>query len=255
MLLNWIKKIVLVAVLLLQMGLPQFAGAQYSSSWEEVWNGLTNGSADEALNDIGNCIGNRWDTYMGSTGDADKDNLKERLLNRQLEIAEIYNNVALRVHAMEPKDARKGDAEEALDTAGKVIDDYMCLDLNEEIGDSPRGPVPSESYLSLEEGAVEAINNVNRVFVAPVRPGAVPEGNLIDDFIPQAIRLLFRLATLAIFVSFVVSGVMFVIAFGNEDRVTKAKTMLYMTVLGFAFVVLAFAIVKAITDIDFFSII
>ncbi len=67
--------------------------------------------------------------------------------------------------------------------------------------------------------------------------------------------MLFRLTTLAILVSFVVSGVMLVIAYDNEENVTKAKTMLYFSLVGFAFVALAFAIVTAITKVNYFDLV
>ena len=73
------------------------------------------------------------------------------------------------------------------------------------------------------------------------------------DFIPWIIRTLFRFAFFAIFISFLVSGVMFITAFSTEERVTKAKNILYYSLIGFAFVSLAFAIVKAVTNIDFFG--
>jgi len=78
------------------------------------------------------------------------------------------------------------------------------------------------------------------------------EGDLVSDFIPQLIRQLFRFAWLAVLIAFTVSGVMLVMAHDNDENITKAKGMIYYSLIGFAFVALAFAIVKGVTDIDFF---
>jgi len=104
--------------------------------------------------------------------------------------------------------------------------------------------------------------------IKPVQPGAesvtgtgsVPgsgdtTATLTGTFIPYIVMMLFRLTTLAILVSFVVSGVMLVIAYDNEENVTKAKTMLYFSLVGFAFVALAFAIVTAITKVNYFDLV
>lgn len=104
--------------------------------------------------------------------------------------------------------------------------------------------------------------------ITPVQPGATTVGGegtvpgsgektatLTGTFIPYIVKMLFRLTTLAILVSFVVSGVMLVIAYDNEENVTKAKTMLYFSLVGFAFVTLAFAIVSAVTKINFFDLV
>ena len=55
-----------------------------------------------------------------------------------------------------------------------------------------------------------------------------------------------------ILIALTVSGVMFVTAQENDERLTKARGMLYYTLIGFAFIAFSFAIVKALTDIDFF---
>ena len=42
-------------------------------------------------------------------------------------------------------------------------------------------------------------------------------------------------------------------SFDNEERHTQAKKILTYSLIGFVFVALAFALVKAITNIDFFN--
>jgi hypothetical protein len=158
----------------------------------------------------------------------------------QQEIEFAYDKLNERINLMEHNDPKKDEAEELLDDAKDIIDE---IDTDASDAD----------FLDQEKEAREALNKVNLYLIQPFRPGAVPEGDIVEDFIPQFIRLLFRFASLAILISFVVSGIMFVVAFDNEERVTKAKQMLYYSLIGFAFVTLAFAIVKAVTDIDFFG--
>jgi cytochrome bd-type quinol oxidase subunit 1 len=173
---------------------------------------------------------------------SERDAMKE-------EVRYTYDKLNERVNLMEASDPKKDGAKDLLDTAKDLLDE---IDTDEE---------DDEVFLGQIEAAQKAINDVNLYLIKPVAPGAtkitgegtVPEGDIIEDFIPQFIRLLFRFASLAVLIAFVVSGIMFVVAFDNEERVTKAKQMLYYSIIGFAFVTLAFAIVKAITDIDFFG--
>lgn len=112
---------------------------------------------------------------------------------------------------------------------------------------------PSDAFNQKEKEAISAITAVNRELLSPSQPGNVPKGDVINDFIPGLIRILFRFAFFAVLISFLVSGVFFVIAFSNEQRITSAKNMLYYSLIGFVFIVLAFALVKAVTNIDFFG--
>lgn len=170
---------------------------------------------------------------------------------RKEDIRYTYDKLNERIASMESNDPKRDKAKEFLDLAKDAID---------ELGDASLS-----NFETKEEDARAAINKLNKYLVLPFRPGmsvpsegaepegGVPEGDIVTDFIPQAIRLLFRFASLGILVSFVVSGVMFIISFDNEERTTKAKQMLYYTLVGFAFITLAFAIVKAVSDIDFFG--
>jgi hypothetical protein len=123
--------------------------------------------------------------------------------------------------------------------------------------------VSDAAFDAAEKKAIEAMNDVNRFLAAPVQPGAkslcfegtVPKGNLFEDFIPQLIRLMFRFTSVMILISFIVSGVLFIIAFDNEDYTSKAKRMLYYSIVGFGFVTLAYAIVKGITQVNYFGIV
>lgn len=181
--------------------------------------------------------------------------------DRQIAIQADYDNLDTRVKDMDRNNPRRDPAKDLLKEAQNAVDAFYALNPDDHLA---AGNQPDQIFKDAEKKAIDKINAVNRYLFAPVLPGAkdiaaqpdeesVPHGDIIEDFIPQFIRLLMRFASLAVFISFVVSGVMFVMAFGNEDRVTKAKRMLYWTLVGFAFVTLAFALIKAVTDIDFFG--
>lgn len=169
-----------------------------------------------------------------------------------------YDELSNRVDTMHKDDTRRDKAKNALDDAKSAKNNFTGINVVSnfyvEIQIGGISPIvkPSDDFLSAEKNASDALSAVNRILIAPSRPGSVPEGDILEDFGPQLIRQLFRFAWLAVFISFVASGVMFVIAFDNEERITRAKNMIFFTLLGFAFVTLAFAIVKAVTDIDFF---
>jgi hypothetical protein len=178
---------------------------------------------------------------------------------RQEDVSAKYDELKTRVDSLNAKDTRKDSAKKLLDTAKKAKDSFAKLNalknlvIEVQIGNVPPLTVPSEDFLTKEKEALDALSQVNMILIAPTRPGNVPAGDILEDFVPQLIRQLFRFAWLAIFISFVVSGVMFITSLDNDEQINKAKRMIYFTFLGFAFVTLAFAIVKAITDIDFFG--
>ena len=170
-----------------------------------------------------------------------------------------YEELQSAVYSMHPNDSRKGDVEKLLAKAEDSKDSFTGMDSGDYVtvstltgGAAPK-IMPEQGFIDAEKKATSDINAVNRAMLAPERPGNVPQGDLMEDFIPQIIRQLFRFAWLAVLISMITSGVYFVIAFENDERLGKAKRMIYFTLIGFAFVTLAFALVKAITDIDFFN--
>lgn len=169
-----------------------------------------------------------------------------------------YEELKNRVDAMHPDDTRRDNAMNAKNKAKKAKDDFTGLnvvsnfEVEIQIGGVSPLVKPSKDFLDAEKAALDDLSKVNKILIAPSRPGSVPQGDILEDLAPQLIRQLFRFAWLAVLISFVVSGVMFIISFDNEEHISRAKRMIYFTLLGFAFVSLAFAIVKAITDIDFF---
>ncbi len=170
-----------------------------------------------------------------------------------------YQQLEKGVNSMNSKDSRKGDAEKLLKKAEDAKSAFKSLDPADHVtvetttgGTAPQ-IMPDEAFIQAETDAADAINAANRAMIAPEKPENVPQGDIMGDFIPQLIRQLFRFAWLAVLVSMIVSGVYFIISFDNDERLGKAKRMIYYTLLGFAFVAMAFAMVKAITDIDFFN--
>jgi len=187
------------------------------------------------------------------------DELIAAMEGDQYDAQVAMDNIEVQVHALALNSDRKDDADDAIEDAEEAVDDFVDMDAKKyiEIIPSQAGGLPygtaTSGFRTKQATASEAIMEVRKILINPDRPGSVPTGDLISDFIPMIIRQLFRFAWLAVFISLTVSGIMFVIAHDDEDRLTKAKSMLHFTLIGFAFVAMAFAIVKAISDIDFFA--
>ncbi len=199
--------------------------------------------------------------FLPNVSAGDEDDAKEWMKSIQNEVSEDYNALDERVKKLDSNDPRKSNVNKLLDDAKSAKNTFTDLEAGDHLNlDTLR---PDSIFLKEEQNAKEKINAVKIYLLKPVHPGAegiekegtVPSGTLTEDFIPQFVRLLMRFASLGILVAFVVSGVMFVTAFGSDERLGNAKKMLYYSLIGFAFIALAFAIVKAITDIDFFGVI
>lgn len=176
----------------------------------------------------------------------------------QYDVQVAIDNIDTQVSSLAKNSTKKNAANSALDRAKDRADDFTGVDADESIKvvSSIAGSLPyvtaDDNFSRAQNDAMSAIGNVRRIMIAPDRPGAVPTGDIVSDFIPQIIRQLFRFASVAVLIAFTVSGIMFITAHGNDEMLTKAKQMLYFTLIGFAFVAMAFAIVKGVTDIDFF---
>jgi len=144
---------------------------------------------------------------------------------------------------------KKEAIEKVLEAGEDAFNRFANLSASAHITDEN---IPDAEWDDAYFEAKKAIAYVKQVYVNPIKPAGVPEGDLLQNFIPQLIRQLFRFAYLAIFISFLVSGTFLITVLDEEERLTKAKQMIYYSMMGFAFITLAFAIVKAVTDIDFF---
>lgn len=169
-----------------------------------------------------------------------------------------FNTLEERVENLLKNDLRRDQAVNALESAEAKKDAFLGINAEDEIfvqesiGGAPPRVMAGDSFRLAREDAEDSQSRINRILIAPTRPGAVPTGDIVSDFIPQIIRQLFRFAWVAVLFAFTASGIMLIVAHGNDERLTKAKSILYFTLIGFAFVTLAFAITKAVTDIDFF---
>jgi len=186
----------------------------------------------------------------------------------QSDVSFGFDSIENRVGQLLQTDKRKKDADKALETAKKskktFVDDFKAennLYVQESLAGAPPAVMASDEFTLAQTQAENDQNLINRSLIGPSKPGAtpagvggVPEGDLITDFIPQVIRQLFRFAWLAVLVALTASGIMLVMAHDDDAKLTKAKSMIYYTLIGTAFVSLAFALVKAVTNIDFFFI-
>jgi hypothetical protein len=191
-----------------------------------------------------------------------KQDVIDSLEATQASLQTDFSRLEARVNALKLEGDRKKAVDTAMDTVRRQKDDFLKLEPKNLVTQIDGQWYPAPEFTSSESAARSALHEVNKLLVLPVMPGAtgsasqdgsVPKGDLMETFFPSAIRLLMRFASLMVLIAFIVSGVLMVIAFDNEERVTKAKTILYYTIIGFAAVLLAFAIAKAVTDIDFFD--
>lgn len=187
-----------------------------------------------------------------------REDFLDQMEIRQQSVSSSLDQLDIRIKGINSNDPKKEKALELLDDAEDAVDAFKDLDPANHIENLGENRFEADTeFRNAETRAVGAMNAVNRYLLTPDRPGGgegtVPEGGLLEDFVPQFIRLLFRFVSAAILIAIVVSAVMLITAMDSEEKATKARQMLYWSLLGFAFVALAFAIVKAITQIDFFG--
>jgi hypothetical protein len=205
------------------------------------------------------------------------DQLIEQMDGDQASAKDALAELQTRVDGMHSGNTRKEDAETALETAATAVAKFVGLDATYcapkgkegyskncegttsdhisiliQVGDVMPLVEPDAIFKASQVVATEAMSEVNKIMVLPIKPEPVPDPSLFG-LLAQIVRLLFRFAWVVVFVSLTVSGIYFVISFNNEERITKAKDMIIYSLVGFAFVTLAFALVKAVTDIDFFA--
>ena len=79
----------------------------------------------------------------------------------------------------------------------------------------------------------------------------LPSGDLTTSFLPAAIKIILSIFSLVIGVVLIYVGVVFVVHYGNDEALSKAKKIFAWTIMGMTFVLLAFAIVWGVTHISF----
>ncbi len=215
-------------------------------------------SAIEALKQEYMSFGLSDEQEAGTRATQDVDSLIAAMDSDKNDVKVAADNMSAQVEALPKNSSRRDPAVDAFEGAEGVVEDFTGLDsqnyirVESSIAGSLPYVAPDNVFTDAKRKANQELMKVRQIMLAPDRPGNVPSGDIVSDFIPQIIRQLFRFAWLLVLVSLTVSGVYFVMAQHDDDRLTKAKTMIYYSLIGFAFIALAFAIVKGVTDIDFF---
>lgn len=80
---------------------------------------------------------------------------------------------------------------------------------------------------------------------------AIPSKNLKKDIVPRMIEIALLLMGTVSFCVFVYSGIMLIIAQGNEEELTKFKTAIVWSLVGLALISSAYALVRGIMALVF----
>lgn len=80
---------------------------------------------------------------------------------------------------------------------------------------------------------------------------SLPAGHFKKTIIPQAINILLAVTATISFGVFVYAGIMLLIGQGNEEDVTKFKNTLIWSLVGLAFITIAYAFVRGIMQLVF----
>jgi hypothetical protein len=115
--------------------------------------------------------------------------------------------------------------------------------------------VAQDLFKNQEQGLMAAVISDRGHNVVPERQGDysenLPSGDLTTQFIPQFIKIILGLVRLLITVMIIYAGYLFVTHFGEDEALTKAKSILNYCVLGIAFIALAYAIVWGVANLKF----
>lgn len=83
-----------------------------------------------------------------------------------------------------------------------------------------------------------------------VQTGEDTHDYVLNVTVPRLINMAIGLLGIAAFIGILISSITMLTAFGNEDKITKAKTSLLYSFMGFGIVVLAYAIVSIIVSVS-----
>jgi|GEM_PF-4454115 len=81
--------------------------------------------------------------------------------------------------------------------------------------------------------------------------GNIPQGTIEKDFLPTFINILLALISTIDLGAMLFSGTMFVIHFGDEEKLKMAKGILKLSVVGLIIILVAYAIVQGVTQLTF----
>lgn len=82
-------------------------------------------------------------------------------------------------------------------------------------------------------------------------PGYGSDNELESSFLPAVMKFITASVGGISVMIFLVSGFMMITSFGDSEQREKAKKMLYWSILGIIFIVLAYAIVQGVTSLEF----
>lgn len=112
--------------------------------------------------------------------------------------------------------------------------------------------VPFAMADTLRGDTVEEKGNKISESILPTQLGkdqGMATADLKTGIVPQAIKIVLALAGVVSFGIFVYAGIMLVIAQGNEEDVTKAKSTFIWSLVGLAFITTAYALVRGIMQL------
>ena len=118
------------------------------------------------------------------------------------------------------------------------------------------------AFMGLQSLPVFAVDNPADTFLPPnevAKPSGYIEGtdsgtsitskDLKTEVVPSVINMALALVGTVSMGVFIYSGVMLIIAQGNEEEVTKFKTSLLWSLVGLAFITVSYGIVRGILQI------
>ncbi len=71
-------------------------------------------------------------------------------------------------------------------------------------------------------------------------------GKLALYYVPRVINFLITITSVGVFIMFVMSGLRFIYAGGDEEELKKAKTFFQYGIIGLIFVVISYSLMKAV---------
>lgn len=78
----------------------------------------------------------------------------------------------------------------------------------------------------------------------------LPNGSIVNDLIPNIISVVLGIFSVLLTITALWSGTLFLIQFGDEERVTKAKQLLIWSLVGVAVTAVSYAYVSGIVNMN-----
>lgn len=84
-----------------------------------------------------------------------------------------------------------------------------------------------------------------------VPDGNLPQGNIESEFLPSIINILLAIISTVLLGTLLTAGTLFIIHFGNEEKITTAKGIIKWCFAGIIIIVVAYALVQGVTNLTF----